>query len=374
MDDEELVEIGDEDDNDHLDNSARAKMLRKEARVSLTLTIDPVIVLNYQTIRNRESAQRSRNQRKAHLAYLEVRVAELEKENRALRSGETPPPTRSAEREASPANSVISLANDLGIPPEIVSSSGGVNLATVAPPPADLDVKPVVAPASPPLTNVQGPPLFGDMTINSLQAENAAIRERVGLLENLVKQVVALSNLGGIPSAQPPAKSAAPPTSPAYVAPQSFEWDAILNASNANAESINARLSATLSPPMFPVQPLDVATDLSISSANPALPSNTNANLACHPAVVVTCATSQALQRARTPSRLVPLEMSSARLGMMAKVVIAMAKLRDMSSLRSKVSTAKPLTWTTKSQRTRQRLVRRTEVRRRQWRQSGMKG
>jgi hypothetical protein len=34
VDDDELVEIGDEEDNDNLDNSARAKMLRKEARVS----------------------------------------------------------------------------------------------------------------------------------------------------------------------------------------------------------------------------------------------------------------------------------------------------------------------------------------------------
>jgi len=308
------------------------------------------------------------------LAYLEVRVAELEKENRALRSGETPPPARSAEREASPAQSVISLANDLGIPPEIVSSSGGVNLATVAPPPADLDVKPLVAPASPMLTHVQATPSIGDNTINSLQTENAALRERVGLLENLVKQVVALSNLGGIPSSQPPAQTTVAPPSPALVPPQSFEWDAILNASNADTQSATARLSATLSPPMFPVQPLETAIDLSIPSANPALASNIDVNLACHPAVVVTCASSQALQRARTHSLSVPLEMSSARLGMMAKVVIALAKLRDMSNLRLKASTPKPSTWTTRSQRTRLRLVRRTEVRRRQWRQSGMKG
>jgi len=330
-------------------------------------------VLNNKTIRNRESAQRSRNQRKAHLAYLEVRVAELEKENRALRSGETPPPARSAEREASPAQSVISLANDLGIPHEIVSSSGGVNLATVAPPPADLDVKPVVTPASPMSTNVQATSSYGDMSIDSIQAENAALRERVGLLENLVKQVVALSNLGGIPSAQASTQVAAPPASPAFAPPQSFEWDAILNA-NADNQSANARMNATLSPPMFPIQPLEVATELSIPSANPALPSNTDVNLACHPAVVVTCASSQALQRARIPSRSVPLEMSSARLGMMAKVVIALAKLRDMSSLRSRVSTPKPLTWNTKSQRTRSGTVRRTEARRRQSRQSGTRG
>lgn len=38
MDEDELVEIGEEeDDNDNADNSARAKMLRKEARVRFTL-------------------------------------------------------------------------------------------------------------------------------------------------------------------------------------------------------------------------------------------------------------------------------------------------------------------------------------------------
>ena len=39
IDDDELVEIGDEDDDGNLDNSARAKTLRKEARVSFTLKL-----------------------------------------------------------------------------------------------------------------------------------------------------------------------------------------------------------------------------------------------------------------------------------------------------------------------------------------------
>lgn len=39
MDDDELVEIGDEGDDGNLDNSARAKTLRKEARVSFTLNL-----------------------------------------------------------------------------------------------------------------------------------------------------------------------------------------------------------------------------------------------------------------------------------------------------------------------------------------------
>lgn len=271
---DDMSDVEQEGDCDgNMDDATRAKALRKEAR----------------TIRNRESAQRSRNQRKAHLVFLEQRVNELEAENRALRAGETPPPrastSSSAEREASPAQSVISLANDLGIPPEIVSSSGGVSLANVAPPPADLetDVKPIIAPPSP--VPVPQPTAFGEVTLTHLQSENASLKERIGLLENLVKQVVALANLSGLPTTTP---TPVPPPQTVRSAStvsehQSLDWDALVNPPQNNS------LDATLSPPMYPVQPLEPAQptfDLtpSLPSA-PAFPSiNTEMNLACHPA------------------------------------------------------------------------------------------
>ena len=324
-----------DDDGEHdeplqeLDDSTRAKIARKEARVSSS-RINTFLCprLTFQTIRNRESAQRSRNQRKAHLANLEHRVAELERENRALRgeSGSTPPPSRSAEREVSPANSVMSLANDLGLPHEMVSSSGGVNLATVAPPPADLDVdvdvKPIVTAAaalSPPRLPSTAP-VFADVT--ALQNENSALRERIGLLENLVKQVVALSNLGGLPTTAPA------PVQPEAASPdsvQAFDWDTLV------APAQPSRLETTLSPSMYPTQPLDAVAQTAVVKSE-----TSEMNLACHPAAVVTCATpSQALQRARNPSSLETLEMTSARMETMARVVIAMARLRGWDEIRS---------------------------------------
>jgi hypothetical protein len=306
-------------------------------------------------------------------------VSELEAENRALRSGETPPPTRakSTDREASPAQSVISLANDLGIPPEIVSSSGGVNLANVAPPPADLEpeVKPVIASPSPtPIPLVVAP--MGNATLASLQIENATLRERVGLLENLVKQVVALANLSGLPSSASALVSSTQSAPSVTVDEQApLDWDTLVNSTTQNNN-----LNATLSPSMYPVEPLE-STRIDINLA-PSLPSvsafpsnNSEMNLACHPAVMATCAGNpgQALQRARTTSPLGPLEMSSDRLGVMAKVIIELARVRGMSS-------HSPLTWTTRSAKPRSDLrARRARLTRRESRSArirsrGMRG
>lgn len=350
---EEADDDEDEDEQlNELDDSTRAKMERKQARVSLTRPLTARALADIQTIRNRESAQRSRNQRKAHLANLEVRVAELERENRALRgetTGNTPPPSsRSAEREVSPAQSVISLANDLGLPHDMVTY--GVNLATVAPPPRDLDdnvdVKPVVAAPSP-----ARPTASTFVDVPALQSENAALRERIGLLENLVKQVVALSNLGGLPQSAPPAPPAHSSTPHDPVEP--FDWNTLV------VPPQPSHLSPTLSPTLYPTQSLDRVQQLVVKSETSEM------NLACHPAAVVTCAgapnTSQALQRARTNSSLVTLEMTSARLDMMARVVIAVAKLRGWDKVETSRLTLRPRA---RSVRARKGACSRTERRR----------
>ncbi|WVQ84196.1 hypothetical protein IAT38_006347 [Cryptococcus sp. DSM 104549] len=285
---EELVGI-----TPDMDDEARAKVARKEAR----------------TIRNRESAQRSRNQRKHHLAWLETRVVELEAENRALRGdsavptastapGTPAPPTASsqakrglsaqphpttstptpahahAHREPSPAQSVMSLASDLGLPAELVGAGAGVSLASVAPPPADLalqvdpgvsgrgeeeDVKPIlldggVAVGFSPQSAVGG-------VGGGLEAENAVLRERVALLENLVKQVVAVSDLSGLvpPVLSNPSPALAPPPAPLHEAIGDDvhpDWTAFLSLGHAQphphaAEQGGLGLESTLSPPLF---------------------------------------------------------------------------------------------------------------------------
>ncbi|KAK8846867.1 hypothetical protein IAR55_005957 [Kwoniella newhampshirensis] len=297
-----------------MDEETKAKIARKEAR----------------TIRNRESAQRSRNQRKAHLAYLETRVMELEEENRALKRGElsTPSPRpasnatlspgSSSGREASPAQSVMSLANDLGIPTELVSGTG-VKLSNVAPPPADLhleDVKPVIA-ASP--SRATTPTTTQDPLIE-LRAANAALRERVSLLENLVKQVVAVANLSGLED-----KSSSPSTAPTLSIENStpnatqntVDWSAFLSVPSVAPPGPG--LEFTLSPALFPTSIPNTAMPTTIEltpqayqtqflpDSKPILSEETSNPVARHPAAVATkspvfLATErrdEALQRAR---------------------------------------------------------------------------
>ncbi|KIR57621.1 hypothetical protein I314_06513 [Cryptococcus bacillisporus CA1873] len=249
---------GPTEEESDISEEMKAKLARKEAR----------------TIRNRESARRSRNQRKAHLAWLENRVLELETENQALRGepsgAESKVKEESAEkvtersgystlrtsssasksssssvhpfftsaatstltrcsshpnlsysrtgvhsREPSPAHSVFSLATDLGLPTELVSGGAGVRLASVTPPSKgmlsemgvdgdDDDDDRVVGSGDrigignllhSRLGYIQPSPSSFEEEEAQLKEENALLRERVGLLENLVKQVVVLSNL-----------------------------------------------------------------------------------------------------------------------------------------------------------------------------------
>ncbi|KAL0241952.1 hypothetical protein I308_106126 [Cryptococcus tetragattii IND107] len=223
--------------DEDLDEEARAKLARKEAR----------------TIRNRESAQRSRNARKAHVAWLEKRVVELEAENRSLK-GEPPTSTdpvptaatpeataQPPAREASTEHDVLSFANDLGIPSEIVSS--GVSLSNVAPPPSsvDVDVKPIIEPS--PLT-LASPAvvLTSNDDLMAIKTENANLRQRVTLLENLVKQVVAIANFS------PPVSSTSQRTPVNQYASlpsqSSLDWSSTLSATSI----LPAGLSSTLSP------------------------------------------------------------------------------------------------------------------------------
>ncbi|ODO05845.1 hypothetical protein I350_04906 [Cryptococcus amylolentus CBS 6273] len=201
----------------------RAKIARKEARV----------------IRNRQSAQRSRNARKLHLQHLEKRVVELEAENQALKSNPKASPTplvsHSTLPSASPAASsdldMFSFAHDLGLPSQLVG--GGVNLTSVAPPPADVkdSFEPSPLSLSPTMASTSE-------QVDSLQAENAALKQRVTLLENLVKQVVAVANLSG--QSQPPANlsSQAP-----------IDWLSVFTSPSAATTS---GLSSTLSPGLPP--------------------------------------------------------------------------------------------------------------------------
>ncbi|WWD22181.1 hypothetical protein CI109_106672 [Kwoniella shandongensis] len=293
-----------------MDDETKAKIARKEAR----------------TIRNRESAQRSRNQRKAHLVYLETRVVELEAENRALKRGEmsTPPPQHndvpsappSVGREASPAQSVMSLANDLGIPTELVSGTG-VRLSNVAPPPADLhieDIKPVIAPSPIRAVSPATSTANQDASLAELRAENAGLRERVSLLENLVKQVVAVANLSGLddkPTITTTTATAIESSTPT-TAQNAVDWAAFLSAPSAAPAP---GLESTLSPSLFPSTILN-NTDSSATSAyqssfvsesKPTLSEVTSNPVARHPAAVATESSvflaterrDEALQRAR---------------------------------------------------------------------------
>lgn len=163
-----------------LDEQALAKKARKDARV----------------LRNRQSAQRSRNQRKNEMVYLQSRVAELEEENRRLReqssstaSMSSPSTSTSSRRLATPEQQVMTLAGDLGLPPSLVSS--GVKLSSVAPQQTGVE-SPVVKEEF--IARSQ----TSSSEVDRLLAENRALVERVQMLETLVKHVVALSDLSGL--------------------------------------------------------------------------------------------------------------------------------------------------------------------------------
>ncbi|TXT04757.1 uncharacterized protein COLE_07576 [Cutaneotrichosporon oleaginosum] len=326
--DEELKEL---DPADHeMTEAELAKKARREAR----------------TLRNRESAQRSRNQRKAHLAWLEARVVELEAENRALRSGSAPS-TPSKTRESSPAHSVLSLASDLGIPSEIVKAGCGVSLATVLPPPADVltDIPNIEAPApatpapAPPQDLMQSPMTMAPSNPAQLYLQNEQLRWRVNMLENLVRQASSIFSSCPTGNATP-----APFLPPAFALHQ---------------PPSHPGMEATLSPPLYASEPHhQVASPLHLEShldathhySSTHTPATANGDasqsyvdlstpLARHPAAVATPSDvssqrrSVALQRARD---FVTINLDSPatqrRLSVVARVIVELARLRGWTS------------------------------------------
>lgn len=324
--DEELNEV-DPAEHSNLTEEEAAKKARREAR----------------TIRNRESAQRSRNQRKAHLAWLESRVVQLEAENRALRTGSTPS-TPCKTRESSPAHSVLSLASDLGIPSEIVTAGCGVSLATVLPPPADAltDMKPNVealAPATPtpapPQDLMPSPMTMAPNNPAELYAQNEQLRWRVNMLENIVRQAA------NIFSSCPTGANTNPAAFlPPFVLPQTPS---------------HPGMEATLSPPLYPSEPHQVASPLHLQAQLDATHPNHNQavasgdagpsfvdmsnSLARHPAAVATLSAvssqrhSTALQRARDSLTInMDSPATQRRLSVVARVIVELARLRGWTS------------------------------------------
>lgn len=121
--------------------------------------------------------------------------------------------TRTRSREPSPAQSVFSLATDLGLPTELVNGGAGVRLASVTPPSKEMLSEMGVDDDDDDreathgdrigvgnffhthLGHIQPSSNSFDEEEAQLKEENAHLRERIGLLENLVKQVVILFDL-----------------------------------------------------------------------------------------------------------------------------------------------------------------------------------
>lgn len=108
----------------------------------------------------------------------------------------------------------------------------------------EVEVKPVVSPPAPSL-----PSLSPSAATSVLEAENKSLRERVALLENLVKNVVALSNWGGIGTIDPSSTRSS-------VSDASIDWSALAtqlqthtNPLTANTTNpVGSGINATLSP------------------------------------------------------------------------------------------------------------------------------
>lgn len=185
-----------------------------------------------------------------------------------------------------------------------------------------MDVKPVVEQSLNTVDAIQ---------TSDLEMENAALRERVSLLENLVKQVVALSNLGSVPSATSQSSLATPSTS----ANPAMDWEALNHLTVPSSQSGGV----TLSPAMYHATPLTATSDDSMTNPTVSLFENESVHrqksgldLTCHPAAMVTSSLAEAaLQRVRTPSVSVSLEMNSARLRTVARVVVALAKVKGLT-------------------------------------------
>lgn len=214
---------------------------------------------------------------------------------------------------------MLSFAGELGLPPQMVSS--GVNLSAVAPPPRDAEVavkqEPVSAPAPSANTHVD---------VEQLVAQNRALTQRVSMLENLLKQVVAVSNFGGL---APPAPAQAPVVdtlpAPAASVDDTFDITSFIQ-SNHTTDA--------------PVTPTTYSTTSMQSSQNPTTSFHP---VACHSAAVATFVLSsdkgKAQQRARgtgteqsLDSRLITTE----RLDKVARILGCLAELRGWTSTTTK--------------------------------------
>lgn len=287
-----------------LDEQAIAKKARKDARV----------------LRNRQSAQRSRNQRKNEMVYLQSRVAELEEENRRLReqslstaSMSSPSTSTSSIRLATPEQQVMTLAGDLGLPPSLVSS--GVKLSSVAPQQTGVE-SPVVKEES--IVHSQTSP----SEVDRLLAENRALVERVQMLETLVKHVVALSDLSGLNANHSTASTST--SLDTLALPQPSAQSDYLDFNS----FVNPTIEETPSVPVTQISPELRTPTWSGEEANP------NHPIACHSAAVATSdlpssGKGEAQQRAKgTGLNLHPSLITKERLSLVARVVVASAKMR----------------------------------------------
>ena len=238
-----------------------------------------------QTIRNRESAQRSRNQRKVHLTTLESRVLELQDRNEALES-------ELRDLRGSRTNSPLTTA----VSPPVTATSTTLTLADIAPPPTGVDVKPVLGTSAPTTTATP---------------ELALLRDRVAQLEAILTQLVPL--LSPLPAPCTPSPLSLP--------------------------TANLPVTAAIGIPTQSdnILHLDFQPRTDIAGLTSTL-------LARHPAAVATLRPGRmALQRARTSmvSRTHSVSrgcyVSSGMINTVARIVLASARLRDWtpSSARS---------------------------------------
>jgi len=270
-------------------------------------------------MRNRESAQRSRNQRKNELLYLQTRVGELEEENRRLREQtpqltSSPSSSMSSLRQATPEQKVLTLAGDLGIPPSMVSA--GVNMSSVAPRHVESEL-PIVK--EEPIFHQPAPP----SEIDRLISENRALLERIQTLESLVKQVVAMSDFSTV-NVPPITTQQTLAPSQQTSQPETFDFNSFVNP---NVDETPLLSTAQTTPSLTLTTPSWSSTE-----------SNSIHPIACHSAAVAISDLSspdkgETQQRAKgTGLILHPSLITKERLSLVARVIVASAKMRGWTS------------------------------------------
>ncbi|EIW68800.1 hypothetical protein TREMEDRAFT_57223 [Tremella mesenterica DSM 1558] len=311
-----------------MDQVMRERIARKEARI----------------IRNRQSAQRSRNQRKAHVTYLEDRVKYLEQENQRLR-GDSP------SLPQSPISTSSSLSPVVPASParSVVSLTSGITLSDIAPAPKDMDVdvKPVIPVTSSSAQPTQASGLEESTLFKAMREENALWRERVSKLEELVKSLTGLIQLP-TPTSAISAEIPASPLVPvdafditAFLEPIIPDTGAAMEVTPTHPSGLQTTLSPALSP-LEKTSPSLTAITFSNSNVTETTPSSTSTEidtLARHPAEVATLppftGLRRAPQRARimsTTSRKMVLDLGTevgrARLDVAARIIVGLAQLR----------------------------------------------